>query len=59
MLYQVVSRAEAFATPICVPIPIVIMVTPMNVEPNRAAAMNSTIGVEPKMASRAPKTWRL
>ena len=58
MLYQDVSFAEAFVTPICVPTPIVIMTTPMKVKPKRAAAMISTNGVEPKTASRAPKTWR-
>ena len=58
MLYQDVSFAEAFATPICVPTPIVIITTPMNVKPKRAAAMMRTIDEDPKTASRAPKTWR-
>src|SRR5699024_9135934 len=59
MLYQDVSFAEASATPICVPMPIVIMTTPMNVKTKRAAEMNRTIGEDPKTASRAPTTWRL
>lgn len=55
-LYQVVSSAAATGDPSCVPTPMVIMVTPMNVAPNRAAAASRRTGAEAKIASTAPRT---